>query len=204
MIDLSGNKKLTNKFYNQKTEDVAKKLLGKIFVRNYSNKLLAGKIVETEAYLSQNDEASHSYGGITNRNRVMFNSSGFLYVYQIYGIHFCCNVVTGKENIGEAVLLRAIEPIQNIEIMSANRFGEREASQKQIINLTNGPAKLFEAFFISKKDNGISLLENNIYILDSKNIPDSNIIQTTRIGISKSEKLPLRFFIKDNPFVSKK
>jgi DNA-3-methyladenine glycosylase len=203
MIDLGGNKKLTKQFYNKKTEQVAKKLLGKIFVKRFSDKLIAGIIVETEAYLSQNDKASHSFGGLTKRNKAMFNASGVLYVYQIYGIHFCCNVVTGKENIGEAVLIRAIEPIQNIDVMVANRFGRGNVSQKQILNLTNGPAKLCKAFSISKRENGINLLQDEIYILDSKDIPNNKIAKTTRIGISKSEELPLRFFIKDNLFVSK-
>ena len=133
----------------------------------------------------------------------MFKQSGLLYVYQIYGIHFCCNVVTGKENIGEAVLIRAIEPINNIETMQLNRFSKTQISEKELKNLTNGPAKLCKALSISKHDNGTNLLDDEIYILDSKDISETNIVTTARIGISKSAELPLRFYIKNNRFVSK-
>ena len=117
MFRLQNNTKLLSNFYEKPTINVAKNLLGKILVRIISGIPLAGIIVETEAYLSKNDEASHSFRGKSTQNKTMFNSCGYLYVYQIYGIYFCCNVVTGMENIGEAVLIRAIEPILNIEIM---------------------------------------------------------------------------------------
>lgn len=204
MIGLSKQSKLTSTFYNHPTEQIATDLLGKIFVRKVSNKFFAGRIVETEAYLSHNDEASHSYSGKSNRNKTMFNSSGFLYVYQIYGIHFCCNVVTGEQNEGSAVLIRAIEPIENIEIMGLNRFGDTSITHRNLTNLTNGPAKLCQALSINLSDDGINLQGDEIYILDSPNISNSNIIKTTRIGITKSIELPLRFYIKDNSFVSKK
>jgi len=204
MVDLSKHIKLTSNFYKRKTELLAKDLLGKILVRNISNKLLAGRIVETEAYLSNNDEASHSFRGKSNRNKVMFNSFGLLYVYQIYGIHFCCNVVTGNVDEGSAVLIRAIDPIKNIETMSLNRFGETTLSHKNLVNLTNGPAKLCQALAINLNENGTNLLGDEIYILDSHNISNIKIVQTTRIGITKSKELRLRFYIKDNSFVSKK
>ena len=204
MNDLSQHKKLTSKFYNRNTQQIAKDLLGKILVRRFTNKLLAGKIVETEAYLFRSDKASHSFKGKSHRNKTMFNSSGFLYVYQIYGIHFCCNVVTGDEDEGSAILIRAIEPIENIETMGLNRFGSVPITHRNLVNLTNGPAKLCQALSIDLSDNGINLLGNKIYILDSPMISKNNIIQTTRIGITKSKELPLRFYIKNNPFVSKK
>ncbi len=204
MIDLSQHKKLTSHFYNLDTEQLAKDLLGKILVRKISNKLLAGKIVETEAYLFQKDEASHSFRGKSNRNRTMFKSSGFLYVYQIYGIHFCCNVVAGIKDEGSAVLIRAIEPIQNVKTMRLNRFGDVPITHRNLINLTNGPAKLCQALSINLGDDGTSLSESSIYFLDSPKISSLNIVQTTRIGITKSRELLLRFYIKDNPFVSKK
>ncbi len=204
MFDLSQHKKLTSKFYNRNTEQLAKDLLGKILVRSFSEKLLAGRIIETEAYLSKIDEASHSFSGKSNRNKVMFNSSGFLYVYQIYGVHFCCNVVTGDEDEGSAILIRAIEPVENIETMGLNRFGNVPITHRNLMNLTNGPAKLCQALSIDLSDNGVNLLGNKIYILNFPNISKNNIVQTTRIGITKSKELPLRFYIKDNPFVSKK
>lgn len=204
MFDLSQHEKLTSKFYNRNTEQLAKDLLGKILVRNLSSKLLAGRIIETEAYLSKFDEASHSYRGKSNRNKVMFNTSGFLYVYQIYGIHFCCNVVTGAKDEGSAVLIRAIEPIKNIEIMGLNRYGNIPITHRNLVNLSNGPAKLCQALSINLNDNGVNLLGEQIYILDSPVISKNNIAQTIRIGITKSKNLPLRFYIKDNPFISKK
>ncbi|MBU0474797.1 MAG: DNA-3-methyladenine glycosylase [Bacteroidetes bacterium] len=204
MIEFENNPKLELQFYNKPTVEVAKNLLGKILVKNINGILLAGIIVETEAYLAQNDEASHSYKGLSYRNKTMFKTCGHLYVYQIYGIHFCCNIVTGKENVGEAVLIRAIEPISNIELMNKNRFGEKSILSKNIISLTNGPAKLCEALAITNNDDGVYLLENNIYILDFQNIEPNKIVQTERVGITKSKELLLRFYIKDNLFVSKK
>ncbi len=204
MIDLSQHKKLTSNFYSRNIEQLAKDLLGKILVRSISNKLLTGKIVETEAYLSKNDEASHSFKGKSNRNKIMFNPSGFLYVYQIYGIHFCCNVVSGRRDEGSAVLLRAIEPLENIEIMRVHRFGENPITHRNLVNLTNGPAKLCQALSINLSDDGSNLLEDKIFILNSPKVSKDNIVQTMRVGITKSKELPLRFYIKNNPFVSKK
>ncbi len=134
----------------------------------------------------------------------MFNSSGFLFVYQIYGIHFCCNVVTGEQNEGSAVLIRAIEPIENIEMMGLNRFGDTPITHRNLTNLTNGPAKFCKALSINLSDDGADLQGEEIYILDSPKISKYSIVKTTRIGITKSTELPLRFYIKDNSFVSKK
>jgi len=204
MIDFSKHKKLTSAFYNQNTEQLAQDLLGKILVRKFSDKILAGKIIETEAYLSKNDEASHSFRGKSQRNKIMFNSCGVLYLYQIYGIHFCCNIVTGVKDEGSAVLIRAIEPIENIATMGLNRFGKISITHRNLVNLTNGPAKLCQALSIDLTENGINLLGEQIYILDSPDISKENIVQTTRIGITKSKELPLRFYIKNNPFISKR
>lgn len=204
MIEFKNNPKLLLPFYQQPTIEVAKTLLGKILVRNIFGNPLAGIIVETEAYLSQNDEASHSHSGLSIRNKTMFKPSGFLYVYQIYGIHFCCNVVTGKENVGEAVLIRAIEPTVNFEIMRENRFYGKKTIHKNLISLTNGPAKLCKALAITKNNDGTNLLDNEIYILDAPNIETNKIVQTTRIGLKKAKELQLRFYIKNSPFVSRK
>src|ERR1700741_2664024 len=144
-------KKLPRSFYLRPTLVVAKDLLGKYLVRKFRRQYLIGKIVEVEAYLGEKDPASHAYRGITKRNEVMFREGGHLYVYFTYGMHFCSNIVTEEEGIGHAVLLRAVEPIEGVNLMMKRRNGTLE-------NLTNGPAKLCQAFGITRKENGTDLL----------------------------------------------
>lgn len=196
--------KLPISFYTRNVHIVAKELLGKIFVRKYSSHLFTGRIVEVEAYDGSIDESAHSFIGKTKRNEVMFNGGGLLYVYFTYGMHFCANVVTGKVNEGCAVLIRAVEPIDGIDLMSQNRFHKISLTEKEILNLTNGPAKFCQAFAITKEQNGISLLSDEIFIVNANKINSSEIVNSKRIGIKKSVDLPWRYFIKDNPFVSKK
>lgn len=196
--------KLPISFYTRNVHIVAKELLGKIFVRKYSSRFLSGRIVEVEAYDGSVDESAHSFIGKTKRNEVMFNGGGLLYVYFTYGMHFCANVVTGKVNEGCAVLIRAVEPIDGIDLMSQNRFHKISLSEKEKLNLTNGPAKFCQAFAITKEQNGISLLSDEIFIINANKINPSEIVNSKRIGIKKSVDLPWRYFIKDNPFVSKK
>jgi DNA-3-methyladenine glycosylase len=196
--------KLPISFYTRNVQIVAKELLGKIFVRKYSSSFLSGRIVEVEAYDGSVDESAHSFIGKTKRNEVMFNGGGLLYVYFTYGMHFCANVVTGKVNEGCAVLIRAVEPIDGIDLMSQNRFHKISLSEKEKLNLTNGPAKFCQAFAITKEQNGISLLSDEIFIVNANKINPSEIVNSKRIGIKKSVDLPWRYFIKDNPFVSKK
>lgn len=192
-------RRVTPDFFIGPTEEVAKKLLGKILVRNIKDKILSGKIVETEAYLDENDLASHSAVGITERNKVMFGEAGLAYVYFTYGMHYCFNVVTGEEGKGSAVLIRALEPIDGIELMKKFRHKE------DIHILTNGPAKLCQALKIDKKLNGIDLKKSNeIYIAEPDVKENFEIVVSKRIGIEKSKDLPLRFYIKENKFVSKK
>lgn len=184
--------------------EIAIELLGKLFVRNTGNKTYSGKIVEVEAYDGSVDEAAHTFRGKTKRNEVMFNNGGLLYVYFTYGMHFCCNVVTGKENEGKAILIRALEPVDGIDFMTLNRYGKSEINHKELINLTNGPAKICQAFEIARKENGTDLTGNEIFICDAPKLGKTNIGISTRIGIKKSVDLPWRYYIKDNPFVSKK
>ena len=199
--------KLPRSFYTRKTVTVAKELLGKIFVRTLRNKTLSGKIVETEAYLF-NDPASHSFRGMTERNKFMFGEGGFLYVYFTYGMHYCSNVVTNKEGIGEAVLIRAVEPIEGIDVMIKNRFkGKDQTNLKDglhLQNLTNGPAKVAQAFALTTKQSGTDLNGETIFIKEGDTITRSKIITTTRIGISAGKEEQRRFYIKNNPWVSKK
>jgi len=197
-------KPLEEDFYTRNVLEVARELLGKYFVRKIGKKILIGKIVETEAY-SSNDPASHSYRGRTPRNDVMFWKGGYLYVYFTYGMHFCANVVTGREGIGEAVLIRAVEPISGIDIMHYNRYGTKtKMNIKSLIELTNGPAKFCQAFKIGRKENGISLLRGKIFIVEGDKIPSKLIRKSNRIGIKEGTDKEYRFFINNNLWVSKK
>jgi DNA-3-methyladenine glycosylase len=200
------NCKLKKDFYIRDNITVAKELLGKIFVyyNNEENKKWSGKIVEVEAYDGRIDEAAHTYKGKTERNKIMFEEGGLLYVYFTYGIHYCANVVSGNKDEGTAVLLRAMEPVSGIECLAERRFNKSVINEKEKINLLNGPAKICKAFNIDKNQNGTDLTKNKIYILDSEKIPKNKIIQTTRIGIKKSIELPWRFYLKNSVYVSKK
>jgi DNA-3-methyladenine glycosylase len=196
--------KLGIKFYTREVTTVAKELLGKTFVKFVDGETVSAKIVEVEAYDGSVDEAAHSFGGLTTRNEVMFNEGGLLYVYFIYGTHHCCNIVTGKENDGAAVLIRAVEPLTGFDYLSENRYGKTRLNEKEFLDLTNGPGKICKAFNITKKHNGIDLSGDEIFILDAKKVDKSRIAQTVRVGIKKSAELPWRFYLKDNLFVSKR
>ncbi len=198
------NIKLERSFYTRNVITVAKELLGKILVKTDKDIIFSGKIVEVEAYDGEVDEAAHTFIGKTKRNEIMFAEGGFLYVYFTYGAHFCCNVVTGREGKGTAVLIRAVEPVDGIDKMISNRFGHELRSEKEKLNLTSGPGKVCRAFSITKLHYGIDLTGDKIYILDRPKLPGSKIVITKRIGIKKSVNLPWRFYIKDNPYVSKK
>lgn len=184
-------------FYRRPTLDVARDLLGKIFFRRLGDAILSGRIVEAEAYHEQGDESAHSFSGRSARNEVMFRSGGFLYVYFTYGMHFCMNVVTEKEGIGAAVLIRALEPLEGIDIMRSYRgLGKHDR------DLLSGPAKLCQAFGIARAENGLPLDGSIVGIADAQRIPDSEIRITTRVGISRSRELPWRFVVADSPWIS--
>lgn len=199
-------RKLLSSFYTQGTLTVAKDLLGKIFIRQTGTMTLSGKIVEVEAYL-RNDPACHAYRGMTERNRAMFNAGGHLYVYFTYGMHYCANIVTNKKGIGEAVLIRAVEPMEGIDRMMKNRFGRVDRHLKgdgRLKILADGPAKFAQAFGLTKEQNGVSLLGDEMYICEGENVRRSMIVSTTRIGISAGQEKKWRFYIKGNPWVSKR
>jgi DNA-3-methyladenine glycosylase len=198
------NKKLDKDFYKAEVLIVARQLLGKTLVKKDGKTILSGRIVEVEAYDGEVDQAAHSYGGITKRNEIMFNEGGYLYVYLSYGVHFCCNVVTGIKNKGTAILIRAVEPVEGIEIMCKNRFGKKNINEKEIINLTSGPGKVCKAFGIEKKHSGFDLTGDKIFILNSSLKEREKIVSSKRIGITKSAHLPWRFYIKNNPYLSRK
>jgi DNA-3-methyladenine glycosylase len=200
----TSNRKLKKSFYRRELLDVARSLLGKILVKASGNKILAGKIVEVEAYHGDSDEAAHSYGGITKRNEIMFEAGSYLYVYFTYGAHHCCNVVTGKKGQGTAVLIRAVEPVEGIDCMIRNRFVRKLKNDKEIFNLTSGPGKVCQAFSIDRTHSGTDLTGNEIFILNGEKIKSKDIGVSKRIGITRSVDLPWRFFIKNNPYLSRK
>lgn len=175
--------------------EVAPRLLGCILERRIDGKMVRVKIVETEAY-DQTDIASHSYNGRTPRTEVMFGPAGYLYVYFTYGMHYCCNVVVGEDGYGAAVLIRAVEPLDGVEVMYQNRKGREGA------DITNGPAKLCQALGINKSMNGHNLRQEPLQLIPTEPIKKGNVVQTTRIGISKGQDVPWRFYIKDNEWVS--
>jgi len=197
-------KKLKKCFYRREVLVVSRELLGKVLVKSNGKEILAGKIVEVEAYHGDTDEAAHSYGGITKRNEIMFEAGGYLYVYFTYGAHHCCNVVTGKKGQGTAVLIRAVEPVIGLNAMIKNRFGRKLKNEKEIFNLTSGPGKVCQAFKLDRIHSGTDLLGKQIFILDGEKIKSEDISVSKRIGITRSADLPWRFFIKDNPYLSRK
>jgi DNA-3-methyladenine glycosylase len=134
----------------------------------------------------------------------MFNEGGYLYVYFTYGAHHCCNVVTGKKGQGTAVLIRAVEPVSGIDVMIKNRFGRKLKNDKEIFNLTSGPGKVCKAFSIDRSHSGSDLTGENIFILDGRRIQKKEIGISKRVGITRSTDLPWRFFIKNNPYLSRK
>lgn len=203
--------RLKREFFTKDTEIVAKKLLGKILVLNRGGKIYKGRIVETEAYTNNpNDDAAHFHKGLTDRTRVVKEAGGHLYIYNIYGIYQCMNIIAEKEDVHGGVLLRAIEPIEGIEAMYENRYKRKylDPKKKEIINLTNGPAKLVMSYGITKDEFYGRDLDSDemIYLENAKDISEKNIVKTPRINIdyAKSKDCLLRFFIKDNPFISKK
>lgn len=191
-------------FYHQyDTLILAQKLLGCTLVHDSPEGRTAGIIVETEAYLTD-DPACHAYRKKTNRNAAMFGIAGSVYVYQIYGMHYCVNIVSAEEGRGEAVLIRALEPIEGIELMAKRRGMKEELPAFSMRNLCNGPAKLVQAMGISiPKHNESSLIDGSLYILPSLT-NDFEMVTTTRIGITQGADLPYRFYVKGNAFVSRK
>lgn len=202
MVAIFSTNKLKKSFYRREVIVVARDLLGKVLVKSNGKEILAGKIVEVEAYHGDIDEAAHSYGGITKRNEIMFEAGGYLYVYFTYGVHHCCNVVTGKKEQGTAVLIRAVEPVEGIDSMIRNRFGRKIKSDKEIFNLTSGPGKVCQAFKLDRSHSGTDLTGKEICILNGEKIKSRDIGISKRIGITRSIDLPWRFFIKNNPYLS--
>jgi len=192
-------------FYDRDPRRVSRDLLGKVLVRREGKSQLAGRIVEVEAYLGKNDPAAHSYRGPTPRNAVTFGPPGHVYVYFIYGNHYCFNVSCQPEGVAGAVLFRALEPLAGIEEMARRRgVSLASAEPRSLRALTSGPGRLAEAFGITReRDNGKDLTsaDSDLFIADDGFRPRKVLI-TARIGISKAAERPLRYLIAGNEFVS--
>lgn len=197
--------RLKDSFYDREDVTViAKELLGKILVTAFDDAVTSGRIVETEAYAGAVDKASHAYGNRrTTRTEVMFGNPGTAYVYLCYGIHHLFNVVTNKKDVPHAVLIRAVEPVDGIDIML-----QRTGKTKPDFTLTKGPGNVSRALGIFTHHTGISLLGNELFICnDGFQIRRGQILSTPRIGVDYAAEdalLPYRFMIKDNPYVSGK
>ena len=184
---------LPRSFYQRPTVEVARALLGCVIALRRT----AGRIVETEAYLGIDDGASHSARGRTARTGVIFGPPGHAYVYLIYGMYECLNLVAEPDGVAGCVLIRALEPLEGIPLMQ-----RRRPAARKIEDLANGPGKLTQALGISRKHNGVDVTRGPILVYPPK--PDPlDIAISRRIGITKSADLPLRFFIRGNPFVSR-
>lgn len=185
-------------------DTAAKRLLGASLIREIDGQLVSGKIVEVEAY-SQDDPASHTYRGKTKRNASMFGSAGHAYVYFTYGMHHCVNIVSDQEGFGSGVLIRALEPLEGLELMASNR-GQSNFSftEAQIKNLCSGPGKVCQALKIDRALDGHNLTQPPLRLEKGEALAADQIVQTTRIGISRAIDHPRRYYLWGNSFISKK
>ena len=182
---------ITREFYQREPSLVAQDLLGKYLVRKIDENLLVGKIIETEAYLGKNDPAAHGFKGKTRRNTVLFGEAGIAYIYSIHRYH-CFNIVTETIGIASGVLVRAIKPIDGIEMMKQLRGVEIGKG------FTNGPGKVCQAFDITRKLNGVDVTssKSSLFITEGERVNFDLIEISKRIGISKAKDLLLRYFVK--------
>lgn len=184
-------------FFDRIPTEVAPELLGKMLVCKRDGILTMGRIVETEAYLAVNDAASHAYRGRTQRNSAMFGPPGHAYVYTIH-THCCLNVVTEAEHVPSAVLIRAVEPVEGLEIMRARRGTDRLRA------LTSGPGKLCAAFAIDRALNTWDMTRGELLWFAAEEVHVSVDIGTSvRVGVTSARDLPLRFFVPSSPFLSR-
>ena len=184
---------ISHSFYARDTVDVARDLLGKTLVRKIGNKTISGIITETEAYRYKDDPASHSFSGLTQRNKAMFGPVGIAYVYFTYGMHYCMNAVARNGNYeAGAVLIRALEPKEGITLMIKQRKTDK------ISNLTNGPAKLTQALQITKKQYGEDLTKpSSLFITVGIKVKESDVIKRPRVGIKKATENLWNFTIRN-------
>ena len=184
---VTGPAPLPRDFYLQDTVSVARSLLGKLLIHSSPQGVISGRIVETEAYLCD-DPACHASRGMTKRNEVMFGAPGHAYVYFTYGMHFCMNAVTQPEGIAEAVLVRALQPLEGIDLMRGFR------GVQEVKNLCSGPGKLTQALGLNRAHNGVDLVESCLIVAGGEDIADEDVVQTTRIGIKVAADKEWRFY----------
>jgi DNA-3-methyladenine glycosylase len=176
--------------------EMAVRLLGCSLTRTVGDRSVVCRIVETEAY-DQSDPASHSYRGMTPRNRVMFGPAGVAYVYLSYGLHHCMNVVTGPEGRAAGALIRAVEPVAGLDVIRANRPAVTRATM-----LTNGPGKLCQGLGIGPEFNGHDLERAPLTLTLLTPSAPGDVVTTTRIGLSRARDVAWRFHLRGNPYVS--
>jgi DNA-3-methyladenine glycosylase len=195
---IGSTRRLPRSFFARPSPEVAPDLLGRILVRRLGDgRMLSARIVETEAY-QQDDPASHSYRGRTNRTEVMFGPAGHVYVYFTYGMHHCMNVVTGRTGEGSAVLLRAAEPLEGLDEMARRRGTDDPRT------LCSGPGRLCQALGIAREENGLDLVTGHeLRLLQGSPVPPSRIVVSPRVGVTSGAERPWRFFVEGDRFVSR-
>lgn len=188
-------RKLNREFYLRPTLDVARDLIGKYLVFKTGGKVLSARLVEVEAYIGENDPACHAAVGRTDRNDIMYGPGGYSYVYFIYGMYHCLNVVTENEGFPAAVLIRGAEPVEGVEIMLS------QFDNKKNNGLTSGPGKLCKAFGLSREHNGLDLVGDILFIED-RGFRPARIENSSRIGIKKAIEKKWRFYEAGSNYVS--
>lgn len=193
---------MNHAFFRQDTVELARKLLGCLLIHRTPDGVAGGMIVEAEAYVGAIDKACHAYRNRSRRTEIMYHDGGYAYVYLIYGMHHCFNAVTGPEGEGNAVLIRALEPVIGLDLMQQRR------NTKNVRHLCSGPGKVCQALGITKNEYGLDLCaaDSPLRLIRYRYIPDAQIVATPRINVAYAEEAaawPWRFYVKDNLYVSK-
>ena len=193
---------MNHAFFRQDTVELARKLLGCLLIHRTPDGAAGGMIVEAEAYVGAIDKACHAYRNRSGRTEIMYHDGGYAYVYLIYGMHHCFNAVTGPEGEGNAVLIRALEPVTGINLM------QRRRNTKLLRSLCSGPGKVCQALGITKNEYGMDLCDpaSPLRLIKYRHIPEAQIVATPRINVAYAEEAaawPWRFYVKDNLYISK-
>lgn len=208
---------LSRRFFQRDAVQVARDLLGRVLVHEGPDGTVTGRIVETEGYAGPGDKAAHVAGGrYTPRTKVFWEPGGVAYVYLIYGLHHCFNVVTGKADEPSAVLVRAVEPLSGLEGMARRRNRDLPAKRstgaagrgpaRALVELTSGPGRLAEAFAITREHTGQDVSTPPLFVARGRRVPDHRVGRSPRVGVDyagEDAALEYRFFVKGDPFVSR-